>query len=155
MRRIVPAERDECHMLAAERRDPAASDHAVRVRREHHLEQHRRWVGRCALRVVPVMRIEGRQVELVVNQIVERVLERARQELPRQVHRQELRLRVDVLVAGHGRLDGRKEALHIQCTFHPGRAAEFPQRCAGAEGFPTPSLDDLQIHINTYILACA
>ena len=48
-------------------------------------------------------------IDRVVEQMIDRVLKRPGQELPRQVDGQESRIRVDVLVAGHGSGRGRND----------------------------------------------
>ena len=79
---------------------PTAHD-ALRIGEEHHLEQHGRRIRRSACRVIPEARIEVRQIDFVVEQVVQRVLERPRQQLAREVDGQKLGIGVDVLVAGH------------------------------------------------------
>ncbi|GAB1342136.1 hypothetical protein MASR1M101_12630 [Gemmatimonas sp.] len=62
----------------------------------------------------------------MLQQVVQRVLEGAREELGREVHRNELRLRVDGLVAGHGgRLDAGRRMLHILCEANASPASRF------------------------------
>ena len=101
VRARVAAQRDEGDVLAAGALDAAAADDAVRVGEQHDLEQHRRRVGAGAGLVVPKARIEGRQIDLVIEQVVQRVLERAGEQLAREIDRQKPRIGVDVLVAGH------------------------------------------------------
>ena len=109
VRRRVAAQRDERHVLPTRRLDPTAADDPVGVGDEHHLEQHRRRVGGRARLVVPKPRVEVREIDRVVEQVIHRVLERAGEQLPRQVDGQESRIRVDVLVAGHGSERGRND----------------------------------------------
>ena len=101
--RGVAAEGDERHVLLAGALDPATAHDALRVGEEHHLQQHRRRIRRRARLVVPKARIERRQIDRVIEQMIQRVLEGAGEQLPREIDGQEPRVRVDVLVAGHGR----------------------------------------------------
>lgn len=71
---------------------------------QHDLEQHGGRIRGRARRVAPEPRVEVRQVDFVVEQVIQRVLERARQQLAGEVHRQKLRIRIEGLVAGHGRI---------------------------------------------------
>ena len=82
---------------------PAAHD-ALGVGEEHHLEQHGRRICGRAGRVVLEARVEVGQIDFVIEQVVQRLLERAGQQLARQVDAQELRIRIDHFVAGHGRI---------------------------------------------------
>ena len=102
VRRGVPAERDERHVLSAEALDSAAADDAVGVGAQDDGQEHRRRVGGRAGVVVPEARVEARQVDRLVQQVMRGVLEGAGQQLGGEIHRQEARARVDVLVAGHG-----------------------------------------------------
>ena len=103
VRARIARERDERHVLRARAFDAAAAHDALGVGEEHHFEQHGRRIGRGARLIVPKPRVEGRQVDRVVQEMIQRVLERARQQLLGQVDGQEPRGGVDVLVAGHGR----------------------------------------------------
>ena len=46
--------------------------------------------------------VESRQIDRVIEAMIDRVLERPREQLPRQINRNEPGTGVDVLVAGHG-----------------------------------------------------
>ena len=59
-------------MLLARPLDRAAADDPLRVGEEHHLEQHRRRIRRGARRVVLKPRVEVREIELVIEQVVQR-----------------------------------------------------------------------------------
>ena len=72
-------------MLAAQLLDPAAADDAVGVADEDHREEHRRRIRRGAGGVVAEARVEGGEIECVLEQVMDRVLERAGQQLLRQV----------------------------------------------------------------------
>ena len=54
------------------------------------------------MRVVAEARVEAGQVEFVIEQVIQRVLEGAGQQLPCKIDRQEARAGIDVFVAGHG-----------------------------------------------------
>ena len=72
-----------------------------------------------ARRVIPEPCIEVRQLHLVIEQEVQRMLERVRQQLAREVHAQELRVGSEGLVAGHGgALDREPKRSQIRYTQH-------------------------------------
>jgi hypothetical protein len=56
------------------------------------------------------------------------MLERAGEELPRQVDRQQLRIRVDVLVAGHGHPEGEDSAGLDDDSLNPAILFTVPAR---------------------------
>lgn len=88
----------------------------------HWLERHLTalgTMGRRLRRVVAKARIKVRQIDRVIEQVVEGVLERPGQQLPRKIHRQEAWVRIDVLVASHEVLDGEVPARQIRPSFHP------------------------------------
>lgn len=87
--------------------NPQTADHAVRVTGEHDLEQDTGRVVGCPRDVVLIAPFEAGQIELVVDQVVERVLECPGEELAGEVAGQQLGLRVDQLEAGMG--TGRQE----------------------------------------------
>ena len=116
VRRPRAAERDEGHVLFAGPRDATTAHDALRVGEQHDLEQQRRRIGRRAGRVVPKPRVEMRQIDGVVEQMVQGVLEGAREQLAGEVHRQELGVGVDVLVTGHAGLDGEGSTAQIRGT---------------------------------------
>ena len=74
------------------------------VGEQHNLEQHGRRVGGGTGGVVAVACIETGQVDLMLDQMVQSVLERARQELALQIDSEKPRTGVNVLVAGHSLL---------------------------------------------------
>ena len=55
-----------------------------------HCEQRRRRVSRRSALIVVVVRVEVRQVQLVIDQMRERMLERPGQQLAAQIHHQQL-----------------------------------------------------------------
>ena len=79
VRRGHAAERHDRHVLLADAFDRPAPHDALRVREEHDLEQHGRWVRRRAGRVIAEASVEVRQIDFVIEQMIERVLERARE----------------------------------------------------------------------------
>jgi hypothetical protein len=83
--------------------DGSAADDAARVGEHHHAQQHGRRIGGCRSRVIPIPGIEWRQVDRLLEQMVQRVIERAREELDGEVDRDDLGLRVDRLVSSHDR----------------------------------------------------
>jgi len=101
VRPTIARQRHERDVLTAGPLDLPAADDAARVGEQHNLEQHQRRIRRRPAGVVAVGGIKRRQVRLVVDQVRRRVLERPGEELAGQVHRQELRIGVDVLVARH------------------------------------------------------
>jgi hypothetical protein len=110
VRGAVAGERDEGDVVAAGALDVAAADDAPAVGEEDDLEQHGRRVGGCAGEVVLVAGVEAGQVELVIDEVVQRVFEGAGQQLPFEIDGNEARAGVDVLVAGHG-IGSKRDAL--------------------------------------------
>ena len=60
-----PCECDEQDIVAALTLDPARADDAMGIGNEHGLQENGRHVGGCTCRVVTVVRIEGREIELI------------------------------------------------------------------------------------------
>ena len=79
VRRGHAAQRHERHVLLAHPLNRPTAHNALRVREEHDLEQHGRWVRRRAGRVIAEASVEVRQIDVVIEQMIERVLERARE----------------------------------------------------------------------------
>ena len=73
----VAAQGDEGDMLAARALDASAGDNAARVGQQHDLQEHGRRVGTRTGVVVVEARVERAQVDLAVEQVVQRVLEGA------------------------------------------------------------------------------
>ena len=111
---------------------------------EHNLQQHGGRIRGRAGRVVPEARVEMRQIDGVVEQMTQRVLERAGEQLAREVDGQELRIRIEGLIAGH---DGCSTAGGIGCTFHASNthhdASSSVSTSAGCPTYPTASLGTL------------
>jgi len=80
VRMTVARDRHEHHVLAARHLDVAAVNDALAVSQQHDLEQHRRWVGRCADLVVSKARFECRQAE-VLDQVTKSEFETTRKDL--------------------------------------------------------------------------
>jgi hypothetical protein len=101
----VAAQGDEDDMvtvvLTSEAFDATAGNHTARVSQQHDLEQHGGWEGRRTGVVVVEASVEGAEVDLVVEQMVQRVLEGAGQSLGFEVNGKKARAGVDLLVAGH------------------------------------------------------
>ena len=66
--------------------------------------------------IIPTPGIERRQVELVLEQVMDRVFNGAGQELFRQIHGQAARTRIDVRVPGHARSSTRDGAIAMRVT---------------------------------------
>jgi hypothetical protein len=92
MRRGVAAEGNERHVFLAGPFDPTAADDALRVGEEHYLQQQRWRIGRGPGRVIAKARIKRGQIDRVIEQVMQRMLERPGQQLPPQIHGQEPRL---------------------------------------------------------------
>jgi hypothetical protein len=127
----VAAQGNEGDVLAARAFDGPAGDDATRVRQPHELEQHARRVGTRAGVVVVEARVEATEVDLVIEQVVQRMLERSGQQLRLKVHGQKARAGVDRLVAGHR--GASVVAMRSPCN---PRAARADSR----DGFSTASL---------------
>lgn len=115
---------DEGHVLPPGPLDPAAADDPVCVGSEHHLEQHLRRLGPGARLIDPVPRIKVRDVDLVLEQMMDRVPKGPGRELVGQVDGQEARVGVDVFLTGH--LGSRREdaqAAASMCPFTHDRSA--------------------------------
>ena len=102
VRARIPAQGNERHLLATRAFDRPAAHDPARVGEEHHLQEHRGRIRRGSGLVVPESRVEVRQIDLVIEQVIQRVFEGAGQQLPRQVDGQEPGAGIDVLVTGHG-----------------------------------------------------
>jgi hypothetical protein len=101
VRAAVAAQGHECHVVAAGTLDRSAADNALRVGKQHNLQQHRGWVGLRSESIIVVVGVKGRQVQLMIKQVAQGVLERPGQQLAAQIYRQQLRARIDVLVPCH------------------------------------------------------
>jgi hypothetical protein len=131
VRAAVAAQGDEGDVLATRAFDATAGDDAARVRQKNDLEQHGRRVGARAGHVVVEAHIEAAEIDLVIEQMVQRMLERSGKQLRFEVHRKESWAGVNVLVAGHRGTP--LIALHWPCN----------PRASSADcwnGFPTTSL---------------
>ena len=92
MRLLIARQRNEHHVLHTRPRHRARRGDAARVGEQHYLEQYRRIVGRRASAVVLEACSKTIEVNLVVDQVAQRVLEGARQQLPAIRHRDHLGL---------------------------------------------------------------
>jgi hypothetical protein len=97
--------------------DVARADDAAAVGEEHDLEQHGRRVGGGAGEVVLVAGVEAGQIELVIDEVVQRVFEGAGMQLPFEIDGNEARAGVDVLVAGHGIGSKRDASMTLDIPF--------------------------------------
>jgi hypothetical protein len=98
---VIVGQRHEGNVFAAVTLEGAAADDAARVGERRDFKEHGRRIGRGAAVVVAVADVEAAEVEFVLDQVRERVLESAGHKMQGRVHRQELRIGVDVLVTGH------------------------------------------------------
>lgn len=89
VRLAVAGEGDEDGMLAAQAFNAATADDTLRVGEQHELEQRRRRIGRRAGSIIAEACIERGQVDLVFEQVIERMLEGAGQQLALQIERDE------------------------------------------------------------------
>ena len=101
------------HVLLAGLLDPAAGDQAPAVGQQHNLEHDPGVVGAGAGRVVVEPGVECTQVEFVVDQVVQRKLERPGLNLLLQHNRDEHPAALDRLVACH--LDSHINAMCVLC----------------------------------------
>ena len=137
----VAAQGDERDVILAGPGDRAAAHDPAGVGEQDDPQPHGRWVGRRAGRVIPIPRIERGQVDRVLEQVVPRMLERARQELRGDVDRDPRGLGVDGLIARHDDLSTRDGTT---CTFSSrptlGRALGSVSTSRWSAAFPTASL---------------
>ena len=98
VRAAITGQGDEGDVFSAGPFDAATADDAPAVGEEDDLEQHGRRVGAGAGAVVLVAGIEAGEVEFVVDQVIERVFEAAREQLSLQIDGDEARAGVDVFV---------------------------------------------------------
>jgi len=105
--------------------DGAAGDDAARIGQQHDLEHHGRGIGARAALIVVEACIEVAQVDLLVQQVVQRVLEGTRQQLRLQIHSKETRARVDVLLAGHRGAEANAVLSTLQRPCQRGRLARW------------------------------
>jgi hypothetical protein len=112
-----------------------ARDDAAGVGEQDHPEQHAGRIGRGPGLVVPVPRIERRQVEGGLEQVVQRVLEGAREQLRGEVDGDEPRLGVDRLVARHGGLDDGDRDVQLLSEANGGAVVIFRFHIAGSTVF--------------------
>ena len=109
--------------------------------KQHHLEQHGGRIHRRARDVIPKSGVEVCQIDFVVEQMIERVLERAGQQLAREVDAQELRVRIDGCVAGDGRTSTPRDQLHtFAASITRDRASSSVSTLHCTATFPTTSL---------------
>ena len=83
----IGRQRHEHHILMAAALDLAARSDAARIGEQDDLEQNGRMPGWRTACIVMVTIIEDRQIEFVVDEMVERMLERAREDLLRERNR--------------------------------------------------------------------
>ena len=88
-------------MFAADTLDAPAGNDALAVGKEYDLEQHGRRVGGSAGDVVVESDVKAGQIKFTVDEVIERVLKAAGEQLPLQVNDQKTRAGVDGLVACH------------------------------------------------------
>jgi hypothetical protein len=84
----IAGQRNERDVLTARPLERTAAHQPERVPEQNRRQQHRRCVRARTHRVVAVPRIEPAQIELLTDQHFECVLERPRQQLRLQIHRQ-------------------------------------------------------------------
>jgi len=92
---------NEGHVFATGAFDPTAADNALRVGKEHHLQEHRGPIRRGARLIVSKARIKARQIDRVIEQVVQRMLEGARQQLALKIHGKKAWACIDLFVPGH------------------------------------------------------
>jgi hypothetical protein len=99
--RQVPAERHKQHSLLTRPLDRATAHQPSRARQQHDHERHPRIVCQGTGQIVLELRIKSRQVQLVIDQLVQGEFERARLNLLGQHAWNELRVAINDLVARH------------------------------------------------------
>ena len=68
-------------MLLTRAFDRATAHDALGVGKQHHLQEHGRWIRRSARVIILNPGVEVRQIDVVIEQVIQRMLERARQQL--------------------------------------------------------------------------
>ena len=101
MRLAVAGQGDEGDVVTARALDVAAADDALGIGEQDDFEQHTRWVGCRTGHIVAKTRIKIGEVNIVVEQTIQRMLKSARQKLPLKVNGKKPRAGVDVFVARH------------------------------------------------------
>ena len=137
VRRRRAAEGDARHVVLARAHDPAAAHDAVGVRAQDPLEQHPGRIRGGPGDIIANAGIERRQVELVLEQVMHRVLDSAGQELLRQIDGSEAGIRIDVLLPGHAPSSRRSEAIAMRAAFlHDSHEVFLQPRCADVRRCP-------------------
>ena len=101
VRQAVAGHRHKQHMLAASGLHLAATDHPAAVGQQDDFEQHGRVVGRCAFNAVAVTGMKVGEVEFVIDQVAQRVLKGAGQQLFIEVDGQQLEAPMNGLESRH------------------------------------------------------
>ena len=97
----IAGDGDEHDVVAAGGFDLAAADKAAAVGEQDDLEQDGGVVGGRAFGVVLVAGVEGGEVELVIDQVAQRIFEAAGLDLPVEVDRDQFQALVDRFEARH------------------------------------------------------
>lgn len=97
----VAAEGNELHVVQAGRFDSARGDQSPAVAQLHDLAHRARVVNDGIGLVVAKAHLQSAEVQFVVDQVIERKFEGARQDLFAQNHRQAPRAAINWLVSGH------------------------------------------------------
>ena len=117
----VATDGDELHVARAGGRDTAAGDQALAVGEQDDLEHHAWVIGTGARDVVLEARIQVAQIQLVIDEVVQRKGKTARHDLLRQHHGQHQRMAITGLVARHcGLLNGSVYLTRQGCAMNRG-----------------------------------
>jgi len=116
----------ELHILPTGPFDPATADDPASIGEQDDLQQNLGGIGTGTRRVIGVMRIEGREVDLVLQQVVQGMLERARQNLLLEAQRHKgVLAEVRGLVAGHPILPCVNRCFSQSISRYPGFPGTF------------------------------
>ena len=81
VRSTIRRHRHEQHLLLAHSCDLSTARNSTRIRQQYDLEQYRWIVRRATHLIVRVAVVENTQIELVLDQVTQRMFERARKDL--------------------------------------------------------------------------
>jgi len=103
VRLAVAPQGDEGRVAGVSAGDASAAEQALRIAEQHDLEQHRGRISGGTSLVVAIAGVEVREVELMIDEIAERMLEGSGTQLLGQIQGDEAQIRLGVVVPRHRR----------------------------------------------------